>query len=372
MPGPFVRTIVAAAMACSLALAAAAQSPPPQSPPQAAPAPRTVRVAVFAEAPFAVQEASGRWGGYAMTLLDAAAADAKLVLDIRPCATLREVFEGVASGAVDMGVGNTLVTGERLGSVDFSQPILDGGLRVMVPSDRSLSFSRIMAGLWADGHVHVVLGGALATLAVAIVLLAVLRRVDREFTRHWHEGFAESLYHVVSVVMTGKTSYKGQIAPGWVGKIVAALWLVFGVASVAYLTSSLTSVMTAEAGSSRIAGPQDLHGRTVGTLQGSVGDRYCAEHSLDVVRFETAEQAAAALVSRQVDAVVADAQTLEYYDTSHPDVPVAVVGQVFERRHYAFPLHRGADDLRQRLDRAILALREGGAMDRIRARWFGK
>ncbi len=366
------QTLVAAAgIACVLALAAGtgAQSPPPATP---APAARTVRVAVFAEAPFAVHDASGRWGGYAITLLDAAAADAKLVLDVRPCATLREVFEGVASGAADIGVGNTLVTSERLGSVDFSQPILDGGLRVMVPSDRSLSPSRIMAGLWADGHVHVVLGGAVVTLAVAVVLLAVLRRVDREFTRHWHEGFAESLYHVVSVVMTGRTSYKGQIAPSWVGKIVAALWLVFGVASVAYLTSSLTSVMTAEAASARIAGPQDLHGRTVGTLQGSVGDRYCAEHSLDVVRFSTVEQAASALVAKQVDAVVADAQTLEYYDTSHPEVPVTVVGEVFERRHYAYPMRRGDDDLRLRMDRAIVSLREDGAMDRIRARWFGK
>jgi ABC-type amino acid transport substrate-binding protein len=220
--------------------------------------------------------------------------------------------------------------------------------------------------------VHVVLGGAVVTLAVAVVLLAVLRRVDREFTRHWHEGFAESLYHVVSVVMTGKTSYKGQIAPSWVGKIVAALWLVFGVASVAYLTSSLTSVMTAEAASARIAGPRDLHGRTVGTLQGSVGDRYCAEHSLDVVRFSTVEQAASALVAKQVDAVVADAQTLEYYDTSHPEVPVTVVGEVFERRHYAYPMRRGDADLRMRMDRAIVSLREDGAMDRIRARWFGK
>jgi ABC-type amino acid transport substrate-binding protein len=130
--------------------------------------------------------------------------------------------------------------------------------------------------------------------------------------------------------------------------------------------------MTSDAIASRISGPRDLHGKTVGTLQGSVGDRYCAEHSLEVVRFATVELAASSLVSKQVDAVVADAQTLEYFDTSHPDVPVAVVGELFERRHYAFPMHRGDDDLRQRMDRSIVSLRESGAMDRMRARWFGK
>lgn len=305
-------------------------------------------------------------------MLDAAAVDAKLTLDIQPCATLREVLDRVDSGAADIGVGNTLVTSERLSSIDFSQPILDGGLRMMVPSSRSASFSRILSGLWENGHVHVMLGGALITLAVAMVLLAVLRRVDKEFTQHWHEGFAESLYHVVSIVMTGKTSYKGKLAPSWAGKIFAALWLVFGVASVAYLTSSLTSVMTSEAIASRVASPRDLNGKMVGTLRGSVGDRYCAHHSLDVVRYATVEEAAAALAAKQVDAVVADAQTLEYYDTSHPEVPVTTVGEIFERRHYAFPIHRGDDDLRQRIDRSIVSLRESGTLDRMREHWFGK
>ena len=385
MIGSFARVVACAGLCCGIISLAGASSPAQSSIPAAAPASappmppasaplsaRTVRVAVFAEAPFAMQEASGRWSGYAVTFLDAAAVDAQLVLEMQPCATMRELFQQVESGAADIGVGNTLVTSERLKSVDFSQPILDGGLRVMVPSGRSHSFSRILSGLWEGGHVEVVLWGALITLVVAALLHAVLRRIDKEFTRHWHEGFAESLYHVVSVVVTGKTSYKGNIAPIWVGRIFAALWLVFGVASVAYLTSSLTSVMTSEAMASRIVGPRDLHGKTVGTLQGSVGDRYCAEHSLDVVRFATVEQAAAALAAKQVNAVVADAQTLEYYDTSHPEVSVTVVGEMFERRHYAFPMHRGDDDLRQRMDRSIVSLRESGMMDRMRERWFGK
>jgi polar amino acid transport system substrate-binding protein len=129
--------------------------------------------------------------------------------------------------------------------------------------------------------------------------------------------------------------------------------------------------MTASALRSSISGPGDLKGRTVGTLEGGVGDRYCAEHGLDVVRFATVEAAAAALAAKQVDAVVADAQLLEYYDTSHPEVPVSVVGETFERRFHAFPVRIGDDDLRRRLDRSISSLRENGSLDRIRARWFG-
>jgi ABC-type amino acid transport substrate-binding protein len=332
---------------------------------------RTVRVAIFPDAPFAVHEASGRWDGFAAVVLQAAAAQAHLNLEFRECASLNELFEEVAGGKADIGAGNLLVTSARLSRVAFTQPILDGGLKVMVPTDRSHSVASLWDGLVDDGHVRVVAWGAVITLALTLVVVAVLRRIDRDFTPHLHEGLAESFYHVVAITMTGKTSYKGNVAPGWVGKIVAATWLVFGVTTVAYLTSSLSSVMTANAMKSRIDGQRDLKGKRVGTLQGSVGERYCALHGIDVVRFPTVDAAAEALAARGVDAVVADAQSLEYFDTSHPDVPVATVGEMFERRHFAFAVRPGDDELLRRLNTAIVSLREDGALDHVRTRWFG-
>ena len=47
------------------------------------------------------------------------------------------------------------------------------------------------------------------------------------------------------------------------------------------------------------------------------------------------------------------------------------VGELFERRHYAFPVRSGDDDLLRRLDIAIVSLREDGALDHVRTRWFG-
>jgi ABC-type amino acid transport substrate-binding protein len=332
---------------------------------------RTVRVAIFPDAPFAVHEASGRWDGFAAVVLQAAAAQAHLNLEFHECASLNELFEEVAGGKADVGAGNLLVTSARLSRVAFTQPTLDGGLKVMVPTDRSHSVASLWDGLVDDGHVRVVAWGAVITLALTLVVVAVLRRIDRDFTPHLHEGLAESFYHVVAITMTGKTSYKGNVAPGWVGKIVAATWLVFGVTTVAYLTSSLSSVMTANAMKSRIDGQHDLKGKRVGTLQGSVGERYCALHGIDVVRFSAVDAAAEALAARGVDAVVADAQSLEYFDTSHPDVPVATVGEMFERRHFAFAVRPGDDELLRRLNMAIVSLREDGALDHVRTRWFG-
>lgn len=333
--------------------------------------PRKVRAAVYADAPFAVRDSSGRWDGFSVVMLEAASVQSRLLLEFHECGSLDELYAEVASGQADVGVGNTLVTSARIGSVDYTQPTLDGGLRVMVPSDHSHTLSRLWEGLQSDGHVRVMLWGGAITLAVSMLLVFVLRRLDREFTPHWHEGLAESFYHVASVTMTGKTSYKGKVGPKWASSLVAALWLVFGVASVAYLTSSITSVMTANTMKSRIGGPHDLKDRTVGVLKGSVGERYCGQHGIDVVPFESIDAAAQALAAKELDAVVSDAQTIEYFDTSHPEVAVAAIGELFERRHFAFPVHQGDAELLGRLNAAIVSLREDGVLDRVRSRWFG-
>lgn len=334
-------------------------------------APRIVRVGVYEVPPFAEPDAALKWKGFAVVLFEASAIQLQMVPEFRQYANLDDLMSAVEKGEVEAGIGNIMVTSKRLTQVDFSQPILDGGLRVMVPSDRTHTLRRLWNGLVEDGHVQVLFWALVGMLVLSVVVMAVLRRLDQEFSKHWHEGFAEAMYHVVSVMMTGKTSYKGKLGPAWLGRVIASVWLVFGVASVAYFTSSITSVMTADTISDAVHGPKDLPGRTVGVITGSVGARYCAEHGIDVVTYDTLDEAARALADRVTDAVVSDAQSLEFYDVSHPQVNVAVVGEMFERRHYAFPINRAAEDLRRRIDVVLVGLREDGMLEQLRRRSFG-
>ena len=369
----FLCTVLAGAMAPVVQAQQPAQAPvaaPAPSAPAAA-APRIVRVGVYEVPPFAEPDAALKWKGFAVVLFEASAIQLQMIPEFRQYANIDDLMSAVEKGEVEAGIGNIMVTSKRLTQVDFSQPILDGGLRVMVPSDRTHTLRRLWNGLVDDGHVQVLFWALVGMLVLSVVVMALLRRLDQEFSKHWHEGFAEAMYHVVSVMMTGKTSYKGKIGPGWLGRVIATVWLVFGVASVAYVTSSITSVMTADTISDAVHGPKDLPGRTVGVITGSVGARYCAEHGIDVVTYDTLDEAARALADRVTDAVVSDAQSLEFYDVSHPQVNVAVVGEMFERRHYAFPINRAAEDLRRRIDVVLVGLREDGMLEQLRRRSFG-
>jgi ABC-type amino acid transport substrate-binding protein len=328
-------------------------------------------VGVLNTEPFAIPDTAMKWTGYAVVMFEASSIHARVVPEFREYASADALIDAVASGEVDAGVGNTLVTSERLARVDFSQPFLDAGLRVMVSSEKGSSFFRLVDGLVQGGHARVLVWCLAGALGLTVVVSLLLRRFDREFTPHLHEGLAESFHHVVSVAVTGKTSYKGGVVPPWIGRIVAAIWLLFGLATVAYLTSTVTSVMTADVLHRQINGPNDLRGKTIGIVTASGGDTYCSEQKLDIVRFSTLEAAVQAITERHVDAVVGDASILEYYDLKHPEEKIAVVGELFQRRHFGFAFHRDGTNLREKFDIAILALRENGTLDQIRQRWFG-
>ena len=353
-----MKTILSALFLCLAASSASAAVPGPVTP---------LRVAMFEQEPFA--EGSGeRCSGFAVDLWKAVAADIGRESQFVRCGGLPEVIDAVSSGKADVGVGGIFVTAERLRKVDFSQPFLHGGLQVMVHEKRGSSLLKLWNGLRDSGHLKVfAVGIALIILFTALLTLAE-RRWNQEFHPDWPNGLAESFYHVVSIVMTGKSSHKGL--PGPLGRILAGIWIACGVGVVAYITSSVTSVMTVNRLEGMIRSAQDLPGHPVGVIPGTVAAQYCSDHHLQTVPFSSLEEAVMALVNRKIDAVVHDAMTLQWYDNSHPELPITEVGPVFEKKPYAFVLPVAAP-LRHEINRSIIWQNESGFLETLRKQYFG-
>ncbi|MFM8681696.1 MAG: transporter substrate-binding domain-containing protein [Alphaproteobacteria bacterium] len=372
--------VIALMLALLPALAARAQAPaaspaaPAASPaaaPQAAPAGARapIRAAVFVDEPFVMRAADGSYTGFAVDLWDMVVARLGRRSEPVLFTDFGAMMAAVKGGTVDIAVVDLFVTSDRAQSMEFTQPIADGGLRIMVRERRQHTLGRLFHGLWQGGHLVVLGWGLLGAIALSVPIVLILRRVDPAFTPHWHEGFAEAFYHVMSVAMTGKSSYKG--ASGWRSRIFAAIWLVFGVTAVAYVTSSLSSVMTTNALHQEIHGATDLSGKSVGVIAGTLGETYAAEHHLDVHAYKGLDEAVKDLVAQNIDAIVFNAPELEYYDTKHPELPITEVGSVFETLNCAFALPLGSA-LRRQVDIELLRLHESGEVARLRTRYVGK
>ena len=306
--------------------------------------------------------------GYCIDLWQALAADLGLKFQYVVYPNFEELIKATETGKIDVNANSIFVTSDRLKKMDFALPFLQGGNQIMINENRTASFMKLWNGLRNSGHLEVFAIGIAVILAGTILVTLGERRWNEEFPKDWANGLAESFYHVMSVTMTGKSNHKPL--PGPLGKIMAGVWIAFGVAVVAYITSSVTSVMTVNKLHSIINGPQDLPGHKVAALRGTVAETYCKNANLDYETYSTLQDAVDALLRHEVDAIVHDAMALQWFDNSHPELPITEVGPVFEKKYCAFALPLQSP-LRHELSMALLKRHESGYCESLRKHYFG-
>lgn len=325
-------------------------------------------VGVLASPPFVIEN-NGKFTGLAIDLWEELASENEWQFGYRKYETFRELLDATESGQVDLAMTNITITQQRALKVDFTQPWFDGGMRLMVSTEQGTGFRGVLKGLAQAGFIT-----AYAWIALVIVLTTALltlfdRRFDTSFPTRWRDGVAESFFTVMSVVTSGRPPSRKNLF-GWIGRIWQALWLVCGIAVLAFVTSSVTSVMTTLSLSNQISSVNDLDGRPVGVLIGTVEEDYAHEQGLAVRSYSGLTNATAALLDGEVTAIIADAPVLEYYAHTNPDVPVSVVGRLFERDKYGFALPRHSP-LTRDVTLAVLGAVDAGRIEELEARYFG-
>ncbi len=327
-----------------------------------------LKVGVRVSPPFVMQTADG-YTGMAIELWEELAAAGGLEYQYEAYPNVRALIDATAEGQTDAAISNLTITKARLEKMDFTQPWFDSGLRIMVGSAGSTSFWEVVNGLQEAGFLKAY--GWLAFVIVVATLLMTLfdRRFDKSFSQKWPDGLADSFYSVMSVVTSGKAPSRKNLF-GWIGRVWQAIWLVCGLAVMAFITSSVTSVMTTLSLNNQIQSVADLPGKVVGVFDGSVGEDYSREQGWSVIAFDGLDEAVEALSDGEIDAFVGDAPTLEYYDHTNPNADVEVVGPLFDPNKYGFAL-----SLRSPYTRAInielLAAKEAGKVEDLRVEYLG-
>jgi ABC-type amino acid transport substrate-binding protein len=366
-PFLFLQAVLLLTLGSAFPQVADSSSPTPAVSQSASPTPRKIVAGVYINQPFAFQTAEG-YEGFCVDLWKQIAADLGVSTEYVPFGTIDGLLKATADNKVDVALGNISITEERGKIVDFSQPYLQGGMQIMIDEKRGSSWQHLWNGLRDSGHLKVFEIGIAVILLGTLILTLCERHWNKEFHPDWKNGLAESFYHVMSIAMTGKSTHKGL--PGPMGKILAGIWLAFGVGVVAYITSSVTSVMTVNRLKGMIDGPQDLPGHHVGAIHGTLAEHYCEEQNLYTSLYPNLPDAVQALVRHEIDAIVFDAMTLQWYDNAHPELPITEVGPIFMKKGYGFAMSlRSA--LHHDINQALLKAQESGFTETLRKHYFG-
>lgn len=361
-PGGALRYGLAALLALLLAGtdARAAEAP--------AALPQSVRVATGPVAPF-VFDRGGVLSGFGIELWAAIAQRLEIQtrwVNIGPRTDGAQVA-AVAEGAADLAISAIPITGAREAKVDFSLPYFDGGLQILVARE-----SRVLLATFEDllspALLHTLAVGLGLVLVLGHVLWLVERRANPLADRGYLRGLGDGLWGVMLIISTGE--HGDRETPSVVKRLTVAFMWLFGVVLIAQFTATVTSSLTVQQLRSRIHGPADLMGRTLGSVPGSVAAEYLQARGHGFVPVDGPEEAFRALIEGRVQAVVYEAPTLQYWASRLGSGQVRVTGPVFHPERYGIALPVGSP-LRKPINAALLELMENGTYEEIRLRWFG-
>jgi polar amino acid transport system substrate-binding protein len=112
--------------------------------PVAAQNPHELRVATHLIAPFVMQN-DGQFSGFSVELWRSIAQQMNVTSRFQVTPTVTDLLSTVKSGKADLGIANISITAKRDKDFDFSQPIYESGLQILVRQDSSHRSSIVAA-----------------------------------------------------------------------------------------------------------------------------------------------------------------------------------------------------------------------------------
>lgn len=329
--------------------------------------PIPLRVGLHTEAPFVMQEQDGVFTGMAVELWETIASKLHLKTEYVLYNDISDLLHDAANNEVDLIVDSLTVTADRAKMLTFSYPWYDSGLRILIhPESRSKS---IWTALKNFGHAEKYIGVLLLFIALTVIVTLVRKRIDPQCPTSHLAAFASSLHDLVFLAKSGnlRSDYLG-----WVGHLLAVIWMIFGVAVIAFITSGITAAMTTIAMTHDIASFKDLPGKRVATIAASAEENYLRDLGIHSISYAHAEDAAKALINGQVDAFVCDAPVLEYWANSNSESNTQVVGPLVHPSKFAFATSPGNIALMEKISREIITLQDEGVIDNLRQKYVGR
>ncbi|HEY3115821.1 MAG TPA: transporter substrate-binding domain-containing protein [Chloroflexota bacterium] len=330
--------------------------------------PESLRVATRIIRPFVFEE-GGRLTGFSIDLWQEISAQLNVQTEFIVKGTLRELLDATLNDEADVGIAAISITEERERDWDFSHPMFDAGLQILIPQEGEGGDLGSLAGSLFNARflplvIFVIVG---ALLAGHIVWLFERKRTDGFLNSpNYFPGIFESTFWATTTLATQ--------AEGWpksaVARVVSVFWMFVAVLFVAIFTAAVTSELTVQKLRSEIQGPEDLPGKIVATVRNSTSARYLSANAIHTTEFNSVEEAIQALEKGDPDAIVFDAPVLQYYASHEGTGKVQVVGPVFRKEAYGIQFPKDSR-WRKVVNEALLRLRENGTYDRLLVKWFG-
>ena len=322
------------------------------------PSSRELVVGTRVAPPFAMKNREGAWEGISIDLWQHVAERLHLRYRIEERGSVQDLVDAVASGQVDVAVAALTVTAARRNVMDFTQPFFETGLGVAVPSNDITAWLPVLRTFVSLRFLQAVL----ALLAIALLVGALIWLFERRENEHYSGGAFRGLvagawWSAVAMTQAGAAQQGPRSTPG---RVLAVLWMVASVVTIAVFIAGITSALTTQRLLGVVRNDNDLRSVRVGAVVGSSTVDFLTEQRIAFRPYPTAADGLRAAQSGQIDAFVYDRPLLAWMlQQDFPRLELTPV--TLDNQNYAFALA---------LNSPIRAALDVGLLDALRSQWW--
>jgi polar amino acid transport system substrate-binding protein len=286
-----------------------------------------------------------------------------------------ELINATEKKEIDAGIAAISITSDRESRINFSQPMFDAGLQIMVPGDVNLEssgpkefFNKIFVALWNRSFLYLVisiigLGFILANIAYILERL----HPDGVFSRNYVIGVFQAFWWSLSAL----ASQADHNPISRQGKVLALVWMYFSIIFLTFFQAQITSDLTAQKLQGEINGIEDLSGKKVISIASSTASKFLTEKNIAHTDVINLSEAFSNISSGQSDALVYDAPPMAYYSNNEGKGKVHLIGEVFKPENYGIALPKNSQDL-NKVNLALLSMKEDGTYQELYKKYFGE
>jgi polar amino acid transport system substrate-binding protein len=328
---------------------------------------KPLRIVVKSTLPFIFEE-DGEINGFAIELWDRIADELDVDYTISKVNSMPKLITTVQDNNADIGIGSVSITEEREKIVDFTQPYMESGLRLLKRVDSENSSFSTIRHLFSGEIFLAILIIFLLILFISHLLWIVERKINsKSFPVDYRIGIKESIWWSLSTLISGGCENKAPI--GFAGRLVAITWMLGGIGLTSFITATLASALTIGSLNNSVNSLSDLKATNLGTIEGSSAEIFLKKSGYNMIGFKDLNEAVVGLESKKISAIVFDSPVLLYYNSIHQGKNLEIAGAVFEKQDYGFALPLGSP-LRKEVNSVILKLKFSGFIDDLKEKWF--
>ena len=283
--------------------------------------------------------------------------------------SVEEQIKYVNDGKADLGIAAISITASREKTVDFSHPYFRSGLRIAIKNTGNSTAGKTIRSLLSFDLLGFLLGLIGLTWLSGNLLWYFERHSNStEFPKNYYRGTGEAAWWSISTLITGACEGKSAKSVG--GRLVSLVWMLSGIVLIATFTATLASRMTIDTVLSSITKPEDLSGRIVATVRGTMASTTLHDLRAKVLPSKDVTEAVNHVASGRADAVVFDSPVLTHELEFRDSKDVVIIGPLFDHQDYGIAI-ADEDKLIEEVDQALLKIVESGELAMLHEKWFG-